>query len=74
MLPNLLVPDIVEAIRAARAFRIFVCNVANQPGETDGYKYRDHFQALHDHAGEDLVDLMLINNNYEGTCLNESIG
>jgi uncharacterized cofD-like protein len=66
VIPNLLVPDIVEAIRAARAFRVFICNVANQPGETDGYNYRDHFQALLDHAGEDLVDLMLINNNYEG--------
>lgn len=66
VIPNLLVPDIIEAVRATRAFRMFICNVANQPGETDGYNYKEHYQAILDHAGDGLVDLMLINNHYEG--------
>ncbi|NIN68394.1 MAG: hypothetical protein GTO63_27540, partial [Anaerolineae bacterium] len=34
VLPNLLVPDISQAIKSSRAFRVYVCNVATQPGET----------------------------------------
>ncbi|MBN1264088.1 MAG: YvcK family protein [Anaerolineales bacterium] len=66
VIPNILVPDIVGAIKATRAFRMFICNVANQPGETEGYNYKDHWQAIEDHAGPGLIDLMIINNYYEG--------
>ena len=31
LLPNLLVPDLAEALRASRAMKFFVCNVATQP-------------------------------------------
>ena len=37
MLPNLLVPDLGEALRVSRALKFYVCNVATQPGETDGF-------------------------------------
>jgi 2-phospho-L-lactate transferase/gluconeogenesis factor (CofD/UPF0052 family) len=30
---NLLVPDLVEAIRSSRSFKVYVCNVATQKGE-----------------------------------------
>lgn len=65
VIPNLLVPDIIDAIKATRAFRMFICNVANQPGETDGYNYKQHWQAIEDHAGDGLVDLMVINDYYD---------
>lgn len=61
ILPNLLVPDIVHAIRASRAFKVYVCNVATQPGETDGYDCAAHLQALDRHVGDRLVDLVLAN-------------
>ena len=35
LLPNLLVPELLAAIRASRAVKVYVCNVATQPGETD---------------------------------------
>ena len=41
-LPPLLVPGIREAVRAARAPRIYVCNLLQQPGETEGYRASDH--------------------------------
>lgn len=61
VLPNLLVPEIAQAIRASRAFKVYVCNVATQPGETDGYDCAKHFQALEDHVGPGLVELVVAN-------------
>jgi uncharacterized cofD-like protein len=65
ILPNLLVPDLVEAIRASRAFKVYVCNVATQPGETDGLNCEDHLQILESHAGRRIFDLSICNTNYQ---------
>ncbi len=62
-LPNLLVPSVRQAVAAAQATRIFVCNVANQPGETDGYTVSDYMRQLRKHAG-DAIDTVLANSNY----------
>jgi uncharacterized cofD-like protein len=61
LLPNLLVPEITEAILASRAFKVFVCNVATQAGETDGYDCGGHLRAIEEHTGGQLVDLVLVN-------------
>ena len=66
LLPNLLVPDIAAAIRASRALKIFVCNVTTQPGETDGFTCGDHIQAIVDHVGEGLFDIIVVNSRQEG--------
>jgi uncharacterized cofD-like protein len=66
LLPNLLVPDLLAAIRASRAVKVYVCNIATQPGETDLYSCYDHVRALEDHVGEDLFDVVLCNENNEG--------
>ena len=50
VIPNLLVTEIVKAIRASIAQKIYVCNVATQPGETDGYTVDDHIQAIEAHT------------------------
>lgn len=66
LLPNLLVQDVIAAIHASRAIKIFVCNIATQSGETDSYSCYDHVRALEEHVGEDLFDIILCNDNYEG--------
>jgi len=66
ILPNLLVPDIAAAIRASRALRIYVCNVATQRGETDGFTAGDHIRVLEEHVGEGLFDLVVCNNRHPG--------
>jgi len=63
VLPNLLIADIREAIRASDALCIYVCNVATQPGETDGYDVGDHVRALIEHAGDDICDLVVANDD-----------
>lgn len=54
VIPNLLVTDIVAAIRASRAPKIYICNVATQPGETDHYTLADHLRAIENHTN--LID------------------
>ena len=65
ILPNLLVPDLLAALRASRAVKVFICNIAAQTGETETYTVTDHLRALREHIGEDLFDLVLVNDNYD---------
>ncbi len=64
ILPNLLVPAVRDAICASVAPRIYICNVATQPGETDDYTVSDHMHQLRLHAG-DAFTTVLANNNYD---------
>jgi len=63
VLPNLLITDIGNAIRASPALKAYVCNVATQPGETDGYDAGDHLRALRDHLGTGFCDYVVVNTN-----------
>ncbi len=65
LLPNLLVMDVLAAMRASRAVKIFVCNIAVQAGETDFYSCYDHVQALETHIGGNLFDVILCNDHYD---------
>ena len=60
VLPNLVIGQIAEALRNARALRVYICNVMTQPGETDHYSAQDHLQAIIEHAGL-VVDVMVLN-------------
>lgn len=62
VLPNLLVPGLAEAIRASKAMKFLVCNVANQKGETQGYSYSDHIQVIEKHISESHFDVIVCNN------------
>jgi uncharacterized cofD-like protein len=64
ILPNLLVPDIADSIRSSRALKLYVCNVATQPGETDGYSCSDHIRTIEEHAGENLFDIVVCNRDF----------
>ncbi len=63
VLPNLLVPDIAEAVRASQAVKMYICNVATQKGETDHYTVADHVVALDAHLGAGAFPIVLANDN-----------
>ena len=63
VLPNLLVGDIATAVRASNAVKVYVCNVATEPGETDGYSLADHVTSLTSNVGPGLFQYTLVNNN-----------
>jgi uncharacterized cofD-like protein len=66
ILPNLLVPDIAAAIRASRALKIFVSNVATEVGETENFSCSDYVRVIDEHVGGSLFDMVVNNNNFEG--------
>jgi uncharacterized cofD-like protein len=49
VVPNLLVEGIAKALLQTDALKVYVCNVATQPGETDGYDVQEHVAALVQH-------------------------
>lgn len=61
IIPNLLVPGVVEEIEKARVPKIWVANIMTQPGETDEYTVLDHLEAIKRHAGSYLVDTVMVN-------------
>jgi uncharacterized cofD-like protein len=65
LLPSLLIPAIRDAILAAGALRMFVCNVATQEGETTGFDLTGHVTALIDHSAPGIVDVVLANNRFD---------
>jgi uncharacterized cofD-like protein len=66
ILPNILVRDLLEAIHSSRAVKMFVTNIATQPGETENYSSSDHIHALEDLIGFELVDVIVCNSCYDG--------
>lgn len=63
IVPNLLVPGIAAALRETSARRIYVCNVANQRGETSGMDAADHVEALLGHGLEGVFDAVIVNDS-----------
>ena len=63
ILPNLLVVGLVEALRASPAVKVYVCNLAGQPGETMGYGVSDHLRAIEEHIDGNLFDYVIVNSN-----------
>ena len=61
ILPNLLVPEIIKAIRASQALKVYICNLATQPGETDNYTAARHLEVLTAHLGPNLFDVVVLN-------------
>jgi uncharacterized cofD-like protein len=69
LLPNLLVCDLAEAVHASRALKIYVCNTATQPGETEDYTVLDHVTAIERHTRPGLFPVILANNRQAGALL-----
>ncbi|CAG9620712.1 gluconeogenesis factor YvcK family protein [Sutcliffiella rhizosphaerae] len=61
ILPNLLVPNIGEAVANSKAKKVYICNVMTQAGETLDYTASDHVKALYEHMGCSFLDTILVN-------------
>lgn len=72
LLPNLLVHDLLGAIQASRAVKVYVSNIATQKGETELFSCYDHVRVLEEHVGDRLFDVVLCNNNHEGQLLDDA--
>ena len=72
VLPNVLVDGIQKALAATSAMKVFVCNVATQHGETDGFTVLDHVDVIQRHAGQGVIHAVIANNNLPRDPLPES--
>jgi len=62
ILPNLLVKGIADALQTTTALKIYICNIATQRGETEGYTVADHVLALEHHIGRGVFQAVIANN------------
>lgn len=60
VIPNLLVPQIAEAIANRDVPKIYVCNIMTQPGETDAYTVAEHIKAIDRACGRPLFSSVLV--------------
>ena len=60
IIPNLLVPEIANAIALAKIPRIYVCNIMTQPGETENYTVADHIEAIDRVCRKKIFDAVLV--------------
>lgn len=60
LIPNLLVPEIVQAIAQRQVPRIYVCNIMSQAGETDNYTVADHIRALDTVCNQRIFSAVLV--------------
>lgn len=59
VIPHLLVPEILAALKARRAPLVWVANVDEQEGETEGMDLDAHLAALEAHGASGLIDGIL---------------
>jgi len=63
IVPNLLISDISAALADSPAFKVYVCNVAEEPAQTEGYTVLDHLNIVQHYGGENAIDAVVANNN-----------
>ncbi|MBR3690600.1 MAG: YvcK family protein [Eggerthellaceae bacterium] len=63
IIPNLLVPGVVDAIRESHGRVLFVCSLADVQGETWGLTAREHVEALIGHGMDGLIDYVLVHSD-----------
>ena len=61
VIPNLLIPEIAEAIARSKAPRVYIANLMTQPGETAHYALSEHLRAIENHVGKRCIDHVIAN-------------
>ena len=61
ILPNLLIPEVANAIAKSKAPKVYIANLMTQPGETAGYALADHLRAIQEHVPHQVIDWVVAN-------------
>ncbi len=69
LLPNLLVPDIADAIKNSHAKKIFVLNLMTKYGQTYGMTASDHIHEIEKYIGKSLDFVIVNKDKYSDTVL-----
>ncbi len=68
--PNLLIPGIVDALKASKAKKVFFVNLMTKLGQTNGFKASDFVNEMERYAGC-MMDYIFVNNQNPPTDLIE---
>ena len=58
---NLLIEDVSKAIIKSRAKKVFIANIMNQPGQTDGYTLAKYINEIERYIGKHVLDYAIAN-------------
>lgn len=61
ILPNLVIPEVGEALVKTKAEVVYICNIMTQKGETEHFTDADHVRVLHEHLKQPFIDTVLVN-------------
>ena len=65
ILPNLMVPGIVDAISESKGIKYYICNVATEIGETQHFNVIKHIDVLERYLGSGILDMIIANDNID---------
>ncbi len=60
ILPNVVLPEVREALCRTHAFRVLILNAMTEPGETAGCGAAEHVRAVLAHAGSPILDAVIV--------------
>ncbi len=61
IIPNTIIKGVSETIANSSAYKIYVCNVMTQSGETDSFSASDHVRVLIEHSNPQVINACIIN-------------
>ena len=56
-----MISGISTALAESTAFKVYVCNVAEEPAQTEGYSVLDHLNVVRHYGGDGSVDAVVAN-------------
>ena len=59
---NFLLEDISKAIIKSKAKKVYIANIMNQPGQTDGYTLARYVNEIERYIGKHVLDYAIVNN------------
>ena len=62
IIPHLLCPQIIDALKNTKKEKIYICNAVTQPGETDDYTVSDHVKELNKYLKYSKIDAVVVAN------------
>lgn len=61
IIPNLLEPNVVEALKKSKAKKMYVCNAMTEHGETDGFYVSDCVKQINKYVSDNFIDVVIAN-------------
>jgi len=61
IIPNFLPKGMSEAFKKSKAKKVFICNLMNKHGQTNGYTMHDHVAEIEKYAGKNTIEYVIFN-------------